>query len=187
MILDDGLFDEHFVPFRYQGQYADEETEIYYNRFRYYSPELGQYITQDPIGLAGNNPTLYGYVRNPTNHIDPLGLVEVEDFPDFDSALKEAFKIATGGNPNVTFTPTKFDPITGTHVEFVGSNGSKIAFDAPHADNDASLGHHKPHIGVQEGGKRGSGGAKRHNLTYNGKQHPHRSSVKDGKGDLRCQ
>lgn len=37
---------------------------LYYNRFRYYDPSLGQYTQQDPIGLAGGNPTLYGYVFN---------------------------------------------------------------------------------------------------------------------------
>jgi len=63
-----------FVPFRYQGQYHDVETGLYYNRFRYYDPELGQYIQQDPIGLAGGNPTLYAYVRNPNAWIDPFGL-----------------------------------------------------------------------------------------------------------------
>lgn len=62
-------------PFRYQGQYEDEETGLYYNRFRYYEPELGSYISQDPIGLAGNNPTLYGYVTDVNSWIDILGLI----------------------------------------------------------------------------------------------------------------
>ena len=83
----DKMFDEHFVPFRYQGQYADEETELYYNRFRYYDPQLGQYITQDPIGLAGNNPTLYGYVSDPNFWIDPFGLKECH--PDGMGAYKK--------------------------------------------------------------------------------------------------
>jgi RHS repeat-associated protein len=61
-------------PFRYQGQYEDEETGLYYNRFRYYSPEEGMYLSQDPIGLAGNNPTLYGYVRDTNVRLDFLGL-----------------------------------------------------------------------------------------------------------------
>jgi len=30
-------------PFRWQGQYLDTETGLYYNRFRYYDPEAGQY------------------------------------------------------------------------------------------------------------------------------------------------
>ncbi|MBQ3163107.1 MAG: AHH domain-containing protein [Lachnospiraceae bacterium] len=63
-----------FIPFRFQGQYEDEETGLYYNRFRYYDPETGQYTQQDPIGLAGGNPTLYGYVYNTLGEIDPFGL-----------------------------------------------------------------------------------------------------------------
>jgi RHS repeat-associated protein len=61
-------------PFKYQGQYEDSETGLYYNRFRYYDPTIGSYISQDPIGLAGGNPTIYGYVHDPNNWIDVLGL-----------------------------------------------------------------------------------------------------------------
>ncbi|WP_187655746.1 RHS repeat-associated core domain-containing protein, partial [Xenorhabdus sp. PB62.4] len=58
---------------RFAGQFEDEESGLYYNRFRYYSPETGQYLTPDPIGLKGGlNP--YGYVHNPSNWIDPYGL-----------------------------------------------------------------------------------------------------------------
>jgi RHS repeat-associated protein len=62
------------VPFRYQGQYEDAETGLYYNRFRYYDPEGGKYISQDPIRLSGNNPTLYGYVKDPNIWVDVFGL-----------------------------------------------------------------------------------------------------------------
>ena len=51
-----------FIPFRQLGQYEDDETHLYYNRFRYYDLRIGNYISQDPIRLVGNNPTLYGYV-----------------------------------------------------------------------------------------------------------------------------
>ena len=61
-------------PFRYQGQCEDSETGLYYSRFRYYSPDEGMYISQDPIGLAGNNPTLYGYVSDTNMWVDILGL-----------------------------------------------------------------------------------------------------------------
>ena len=65
------------VPFRYQGQYEDVETGLYYNRFRYYSPREGVYISQDPIGLNGGLIS-YGYVRDTNERIDPLGLMPWE-------------------------------------------------------------------------------------------------------------
>ncbi len=37
---------------------------------------MGGYVSQDPIGLAGGNPTLYGYVSDPLELVDPLGLSE---------------------------------------------------------------------------------------------------------------
>jgi RHS repeat-associated protein len=57
----------------YQGQYYDEEIELAYNRFRYYSPETGTYISQDPIGLEGGL-TFYGYVEDPNSYLDIFGL-----------------------------------------------------------------------------------------------------------------
>ena len=37
-------------PFRLQNQYADEETGLHYNFFRYYDPHIGQFTQLDPIG-----------------------------------------------------------------------------------------------------------------------------------------
>jgi RHS repeat-associated protein len=59
-------------PFRWPGQYEDEETGLYYNRFRYYDPSEGVYISQDPIRLAGGL-ALYGYVADPLCEFDPYG------------------------------------------------------------------------------------------------------------------
>ena len=66
--------DSSFIPFLYQGQYYDEEIGLAYNRFRYYSPESGTYISQDPIGLAGNNPNFYGYTFDCNTEVDVWGL-----------------------------------------------------------------------------------------------------------------
>jgi len=61
-------------PFRFPGQYYDQETGLHYNYFRYYNPTSGRYITPDPIGLAGGI-NLFTYVaNNPVNNIDPRGL-----------------------------------------------------------------------------------------------------------------
>ena len=66
-----------FIPFRQLGQYEDDETRLYYNRFRYYDPRIGNYISQDPIRLMGNNPTLYGYENDTNTWVDVLGLNEI--------------------------------------------------------------------------------------------------------------
>lgn len=60
------------VPQLYQGQWVDNETGLAYNRFRYYDNENGNYISQDPIRLAGGSK-LYGYVHDPNVWVDPFG------------------------------------------------------------------------------------------------------------------
>jgi len=66
-------------PFRFPGQYHDEETGLYYNRYRYYMPNEGMYTQRDPIGLAGGNPTTYGYVFNTLQEVDPFGLNRITE------------------------------------------------------------------------------------------------------------
>lgn len=60
-------------PIRFQGQWYDAESGLYYNNHRYYDPDATQYISPDPIGLHGGARP-QGYVANPNNFIDPSGL-----------------------------------------------------------------------------------------------------------------
>lgn len=60
-------------PLRFPGQYADEETGLNYNYFRYYDPETARYTTPDPLGLVPA-PNAVAYVRNPHSWTDHLGL-----------------------------------------------------------------------------------------------------------------
>ncbi|WP_234385099.1 RHS repeat-associated core domain-containing protein [Paracidovorax avenae] len=68
-------YDPHGIgqDIRFQGQQFDAETGLHYNRFRYYDPMLGQYVTQDPMGLEGGM-NKHSYPVNPNTFIDPLGL-----------------------------------------------------------------------------------------------------------------
>ena len=62
------------IPFLFQGQYYDDEIKLAYNRFRYYSPEIGRYISEDPIRFASGTLSLFSYVEDPNVWIDILGL-----------------------------------------------------------------------------------------------------------------
>ena len=61
-------------PIRFQGQWWDEETGLHYNRYRFYDPKIGRYLSADPLGIVGGL-NQYSYVANPIIWIDPLGLV----------------------------------------------------------------------------------------------------------------
>ncbi|GHF40825.1 hypothetical protein GCM10010218_22800 [Streptomyces mashuensis] len=69
-----------YTPLRQPGQYFDPETRLHYNVNRYYDPDLGRYLTPDPLGLA---PAVnhYAYVPNPFTLYDPLGLAGCEADP----------------------------------------------------------------------------------------------------------
>jgi len=59
----------------FTGREWDEEIELYYYRARYYDPEIGRFILEDPIGFEAGDTNLYRYVENsPLDTVDPLGL-----------------------------------------------------------------------------------------------------------------
>ncbi len=60
---------------RYQGQYLDRDTGLHYNTFRYYDPDVGRFISPDPIGLEGGF-NLFAYAPNPVIWADPWGLAK---------------------------------------------------------------------------------------------------------------
>ncbi|WP_372338576.1 RHS repeat-associated core domain-containing protein [Neisseria canis] len=61
-------------PFRLQNQYFDAETGLHYNFFRYYEPDTGRFVNQDPIRLAGGD-NLYQFAPNVYSWVDPLGWI----------------------------------------------------------------------------------------------------------------
>ena len=97
-----------FQPYRLPGQQYDDESGLCYNRYRYYEPLQGRYITQDPIGLNGGW-NLYKYPLNPINYADPLGLaVDINHFPVNEDIRNYAEKV--WNNPNIITIGTHGDP-----------------------------------------------------------------------------
>ena len=132
-----------FIPFKYQGQYEDAETGLYYNRFRYYDPNAGSYISQDPIGLVGENPTLYSHVKSPNSQLDLLGLdvyalVATHDgwYPVYEYGTKDpiaytklnkgdVYKIGETQHPKTRYSQVRLD-----EARINRSKATAVAFDA---------------------------------------------------------
>ncbi|WP_197273151.1 RHS repeat-associated core domain-containing protein [Neisseria sp. 74A18] len=133
------------IPFRFQGQYYDKESGLHYNRFRYYDPSVGRFISQDPIGLLGGI-NLFEYAPNTTRWIDPLGLnkkprktkssqknnnqntncntpslVDVYHYTD-----ENSYKAIVSQRPNYIFKASKPDSVHATGVYVTPMSPSKI-------------------------------------------------------------
>jgi RHS repeat-associated protein len=72
----------------YTGRELDPETGMYYYRARYYDPEIGRFLGEDPLGFeAGVN--FYTYVsNNPINFNDPMGMEPPQNIPPDVDVLK---------------------------------------------------------------------------------------------------
>lgn len=85
-------------PFRYQGQYEDVETGLYYNRFRYYDPNGGVYCSSDPISILGGLNT-YAYVHDPNGWVDVFGLNPSPESSLQNFLLNRFYRTAESSNP----------------------------------------------------------------------------------------
>ncbi len=92
--------------FRFPGQYYDEESGLHYNRYRYFDPEIGRYISPDPRDIeSGFNH--YAYGPNPIGWFDPMGWMHsmtVESASGFDPS-----DLAAGDFFNSGFSGLKND------------------------------------------------------------------------------
>jgi RHS repeat-associated protein len=134
--------DAELCPWRCPGQYEDVETRLHYNRFRYYDPRQGSYLSLDPLGLAGG-PGLRAHVDDPAIYIDPLGLSKRLDYssarrrPQSAEEMAEALATILGRHRVSALTPT-----TRVSIDLAGEAHfdklSKRDIDTPHV-HEASI------------------------------------------------
>ncbi len=114
---------------RFQGQYFDQETGLHYNRYRYYSPYVGRFISKDPIRLLGGD-NVYAYAPNPVEWVDPLGLnstsknseeemIRVRHYTNRkgSNAIEETQKIIAADNNRVYVEPANRKPLSQIEAE----------------------------------------------------------------------
>ncbi len=104
-----------FQPFGFAGGLFDSETKLVRFGARDYDAEIGRWTSKDPIGFAGRDANLYGYVfGEPINLIDSKGLKYAEEYATVGAAMGGAVAIggsvvvdaATGG-VNILITPAE--------------------------------------------------------------------------------
>ena len=99
--------DEVEQPLRLQGQYFNVETGLHYNRFRYYEPHVGSFVSQDPLRLVpGEN--LYSFGSNTLKYCDPLGLCK-------EQPKRLNYKPTSG--VELVSTPGKTTTVLGTYIK----------------------------------------------------------------------
>jgi RHS repeat-associated protein len=85
------------TPLRLRGQYADDETGLTYNRFRYVFAGGDVFCSPDPLGLiAGTH--LYRSVWNPLRWMDPFGLVS---YAEAEALLNASERRSFPGGSNI--------------------------------------------------------------------------------------
>jgi RHS repeat-associated protein len=121
-------------PFRWPGQYEDEETGLSYNRYRYYDPELGAYIGQDPVRLAGGH-ALYAYPRDPLTWVDPLGLTACGATAAEDLPRMQGMSVAEAEETLAARGFTRTNPANPKNQRWVHPDGSEVQIHAYGGEN----------------------------------------------------
>lgn len=62
--------------YSYTGRESDADTGLMYYRARWYDPNQGRFMSEDPVGFVGRSINLYSYVaNNPIQYVDPSGKI----------------------------------------------------------------------------------------------------------------
>jgi RHS repeat-associated protein len=78
-------------PFTYTAREFDAESGLYFYRARYYDPEIGRFLTEDPLRFGAGDVNLYRYVFNgPITLTDPYGLLTKAERADIAKQFSNA-------------------------------------------------------------------------------------------------
>jgi RHS repeat-associated protein len=136
-------------PFRLLGQVADDDAELCFTRYRCFDPEIGAWISSDPLEIAGGL-NLYGFDGAPTDVVDPLGLatgggnphgpaqspqIKPEELKDKTPDEIRQLAADKGLVPHATKPDKYMDPVTGKE---------RLRLDQGHIDKQTGLPYDDP-------------------------------------------
>lgn len=98
-LISDNKTDSIINPFRFSCEYYDTETELIYYNYRYYNPNLGRWLSRDPIGIEGGLNPYTICTNNTISFYDQLGLLSVIPTNDVKNAGRNSGRNlpSTGG------------------------------------------------------------------------------------------
>jgi RHS repeat-associated protein len=77
--------------FTFTGREWDPQLQLYYYRARFYDPQQGRFVSQDPTGFSAGDTNLYRYVGNsPLGATDPSGNLAITE-----CAILKAVRVLT--------------------------------------------------------------------------------------------
>jgi len=143
-----------FNSFKFSTKYHDTETSLYYYGLRFYSPDLGKWISRDLVGeLGGLNLT--GFLLNSFgNSIDPFGLCPAERQTQVDNmvqrildspAIPDPIKDALSNVDQITYrdsnytSSSPFQESYGNYTSYENSTYDTIEITAMNWNSDGSL------------------------------------------------
>jgi RHS repeat-associated protein len=115
-------------PWMFTGQRTDEETGLYFYRFRYYDPSKGRYLQRDPLEY-GDGMNLYQYTKDsPVNYADWDG--------------RQAFNVANGSTRCALGEP----PTAG-----IGQGAFVVEINNTACDRECTVAHEAAHVASELG------------------------------------
>ena len=124
-------------PIKFSTKYTDEETDLVYYGFRYYQPDTGKWIGQDPIAEQGGLNLSAFNSNDPVNKLDAQGLYEIDVhyyltyfltskhrcFTPYEASDMANDDQGTDENPK-TWPGPGWDPLPGDATQKVVPNGA---------------------------------------------------------------
>ena len=129
-----GKNNKKWSTYRFSSKEFEDHAGLYYFGARYYDPEIGRWLTPDPLGfIDGENA--YVYTRNnPVNRIDSWGFDSYiisrfgHQYVVIDDPEKPGYKIAFDFYPDDELLKGLIKPVQGVVREQILSPGQEIPF-----------------------------------------------------------